>query len=128
VLNDAEASRFSRHILLREVRGAGQEKLLAAVVRIPRLDAQGRACAMWLARSGVGALELPEDDSPATTLDESGLLLASDAGRPVGSAVRERLLFHAPSLRFEAGATLVAQVDCDGAAEALRIVRAVLGR
>jgi molybdopterin/thiamine biosynthesis adenylyltransferase len=104
VLAEAQIERFSRHILLREVGGAGQERLLAATVTLDALGEAGRACALWLARAGVGTLGLPDDRSPAPPSDASGLLLASDAGRPLVEAVRERLAFHAPDARCTAPA------------------------
>lgn len=103
MLTDAEVDRFSRHILLREVGGVGQERLRAAGVRLSRLDEAGRACALWLARAGLGFFDLPDDPLPAPASDPSGLLVAADAGRPLGEAVRERLLFHGSGLRFSPG-------------------------
>lgn len=125
MLSDPDVERFSRHILLREVGGVGQERLLRACVRLTRLDAEGRACALWLARSGIGALDLPADDSPAPTVDPSGLLLAIDAGQPVVRVVRERLLGHFPALAFRAGATCEAGA-AGGAAAALAVVKSIV--
>jgi molybdopterin-synthase adenylyltransferase len=121
VLAEPQVRRFSRHVLLREVGGRGQERLLSSCVRVPSLDESGRACALWLARAGVGALELPDDLSPAPASDGSGLLLASDAGRPLADAVRERLRFHQPGLAFRGGASLEAHAG--GASAALDVVR-----
>jgi hypothetical protein len=129
VLSEPQIQRFSRHILLREVGGAGQEALLAACVRVPTLDAAGRVCALWLARSGVGALELPESALPAPATDEAGLLLACDAGQPVSAVIHDRLRFHRPELRFETNAPYEAAPGGDastGALAALAIVRRIL--
>lgn len=112
MLTEAQIARFSRHVLLREVGGRGQARLLAATVALSRLDAEGRACALWLARAGVGRLRLPDERSPAPAADPSGLLFASDAGRPLGEAVRERLRFHHPALAFaESGAHVDLRLD-----------------
>lgn len=127
MLTDAHIDRYSRHILLREVGGVGQEKLLRACVRVDRLDEDGRALALWLARAGVGALALPDDESPAPASDRSGLLLACDAGRPLLEAVRERLRFHAPHLAFHEGWTHSAEGSSAGARLALEVVRSVVG-
>lgn len=124
-MNDAQIERFSRQILLRELGPEGQDVLLGAHVAVPALDAPGRACALWLARSGVGALDLPDDHSPAPAVDPSGLLLAADAGHPVVDRVRDRLRFHAPHLRFAPGAPLAA-APAGGPEAALAAVRALL--
>lgn len=125
MLSESQMLRFSRHVLLREVGGRGQRRLLDACVGVSRLDVDGRACLLWLARSGVGTLSLPTDRTAAPATDPSGLLLASDEGRPLHEAVRERLRFHAPDVRLEA--------DCEewidptgGALAALRVVRGLV--
>lgn len=132
-MDDSQIERFSRHILLREVGPEGQEALLAADVSVPMLDVAGRACALWLARAGIGSLALPADRSPAPSIDPAGLLHRADAGRPVGEVVRERLAFHAPGLRFGSEARLGASLDeriADpverGCESALAVIRTVL--
>ncbi len=107
MLNDGEIERFSRHILLREVGGVGQERLLDASVSVPRLDAPARACLLWLARAGVSRFSLPEDSSPAPALDESGLLLPGDVGLPLRRVVASRLAFHAPEVTFVGDGVMV---------------------
>ncbi len=126
MLTDGQVDRFSRQILLREVGGSGQEELLAACVRVERLDEAGRALALWLARSGIGALSLPPDRSPAPARDAAGLLLASDAGRPLVDAVRERLSFHAPDLAFRSAWTVESDGIPGGPEGALALVRRIL--
>ncbi len=129
MLSEPQIQRYSRHILLREVGGTGQQRLLNASIGLPRLDAGGRACALWLARAGVGALALPEDRSPAPLVDQAGLLMAADAGLPLVDAVKQRLRFHAPDVVFtdasddrtEPGAT-----TAEGAQAAVDIVRTIL--
>ncbi|MFM2152490.1 MAG: hypothetical protein RL199_925, partial [Pseudomonadota bacterium] len=100
MLSEADIERFSRHILLPDVGGRGQEAWLGARARIDRLDAAGRSGALWLARAGVRSFALPEDDSPAPAFDEAGLLLPVDAGRPLSSVVRQRLPFHGGPMVF----------------------------
>jgi adenylyltransferase/sulfurtransferase len=122
VLSEAQIQRYSRHILLREVGGTGQQLLLRACVRVTALDEGGRAAALWLARAGLGAIVFEEDRRPVLTLDGSGLLLAADIGRPMSEAVRERLRFHAPDLRFEG----VATADVAGGGTALDGIQAAI--
>jgi hypothetical protein len=60
--DDQTIRRYSRQILLREIGGVGQEKLLAA-----RVEARGVA-AEYLRRAGVQVTELP--DSPRSAIDK----------------------------------------------------------
>lgn len=101
MLTEAQTLRFARHVLVRELGGTGQVRLLAATVRLPRLDENGRACALWLARAGVGRLLLPDDRSPAPSHDGSGLLYAEDEGKPLAEVVIERLRQHGPDTRVK---------------------------
>ncbi len=129
MLSQAQYQRFSRQVLLYEVGTDGQERLLAATVGIARLDEGGRAAALWLARAGVGRLDLPEDGSPAPSVDPSGLLHATDAGLPMKEAVRSRLVQHAPHIAFDGHATRFAVNPSgveDGIRSALAAVRELL--
>lgn len=131
LLDESSIRRYSRHILLREVGGRGQTALLSACVTVPRLDAEGRACALWLARSGIGTLSLPDDHSASPSHDPSGLLLPEDEGRPLIEAVSNRLRFHAPTLRIDTGAAptpLVADLSRGGEWGALAMVRQLAAR
>jgi len=58
MLSEAQIERYARHILLREVGGVGQERLLAAEVRIDGLSSVGIWAAHYLALAGVGRLVL----------------------------------------------------------------------
>lgn len=127
MLTDAQVERFSRHILLREIGGIGQEQLLSASVALPRLDAAGRACALWLVRAGVTRLSLPADPAVFSGIDTSGLLEASDAGRPIAEAVRERLAFHGAVTFVTAGIAIELGADVEsGVRAALEAVRAIV--
>lgn len=122
MLEEWQVRRFSRQILLREVGGIGQRRLLDASVQVDRLDVDGRACALWLARSGVGTLCLPDDLSPAPPTDASGLLHAEDVGRPLSEVVRRRLSEQQPGLRFAQDAEWTADATA-GVEGALALVR-----
>lgn len=58
MLTDSQIDRYARHILLREVGGIGQERILAAEVRIDGLGPVGEWAAIYLALAGVGRLVL----------------------------------------------------------------------
>jgi molybdopterin-synthase adenylyltransferase len=61
-LDEATIRRYARQLLLREIGGAGQQKLLAA-----RARARGAVAAEYLRRAGVTVEELPEP--PASPVD-----------------------------------------------------------
>ncbi|MDG6093577.1 molybdopterin-synthase adenylyltransferase MoeB [Acetobacter sp. AN02] len=61
-LNEDQITRYSRHILLPEVGGTGQEKLLSSSVLIIGAGGLGSPVALYLAAAGVGRLGLADDD------------------------------------------------------------------
>ncbi|MBS4008028.1 MAG: molybdopterin-synthase adenylyltransferase MoeB [Clostridium sp.] len=69
MLTDSQVIRYSRHILLPEVGGKGQEKLLNAKVLLVGAGGLGSACALYLAAAGVGTLGMMDAD----TVDLSNL-------------------------------------------------------
>lgn len=64
-LSDDELDRYARHIVLREVGGAGQRALKAASVAIVGAGGLGSPCLMYLAGAGVGQLTIIDDDRVA---------------------------------------------------------------
>ncbi len=66
-MDDSQLLRYSRHILLRRVDVAGQEKLLNARVLIIGLGGLGSPAAMYLAASGVGHLVIVDHDKVELT-------------------------------------------------------------
>jgi molybdopterin/thiamine biosynthesis adenylyltransferase len=100
VLTDDQIRRYARHILLPDVGGRGQERLLAGAVTVaigPGRDAAVVAIA-YLAAAGVGRLAIAGApgvaiDGPLTDDEVRGGVLygAADAGRPRLTALRERI-------------------------------------
>lgn len=67
-LTEAEILRYSRHIILPEVGGRGQKRILNASVLLAGLGAAGSAAALYLAAAGVGRITL-WDPAPVTEAD-----------------------------------------------------------
>ncbi|MCH1541973.1 MAG: molybdopterin-synthase adenylyltransferase MoeB [Alphaproteobacteria bacterium] len=91
-LSEAEIARYQRHIVLKEIGGAGQQKLKAARVLIIGMGGLGHPVAQYLAAAGVGTLGLVDDD----TVDMSNLqrqILFTEAvlGAPKTDAVAQAL-------------------------------------
>lgn len=65
-LSEAQQERYARHLLLDELGGEGQERLLSACVRVRGTGRAARWAARYLAAAGVGALVL---DDPAAAAE-----------------------------------------------------------
>jgi adenylyltransferase/sulfurtransferase len=61
-LSDAQLERYARHIVLREIGGAGQLKLLASRIAVIGAGGIGSPVVQYLAAAGVGTLRLIDDD------------------------------------------------------------------
>jgi molybdopterin-synthase adenylyltransferase len=121
-----EISRYSRHILLREVGGTGQARLKAARVLIVGAGGLGSPLALYLAAAGVGTIGLVDDDRVelsnlqrqiAHTTASIGALKATsaaDAVRAINPGVTVRA--HALRLDPDNALDLIGGYDivCDG--------------
>jgi adenylyltransferase/sulfurtransferase len=96
VLRDDQVRRYARHILLPDLGGRGQERLLAAAIAVE--VGPGRAAEVaaltYLAAAGVGRLAVVGDARGALEPSEaaSGILYGSaDVGQPRIDAIRARI-------------------------------------
>src|SRR3954467_8773774 len=89
-LNDEQLERYARHIVLREVGGAGQAKLLNARVLVIGAGGLGSPLVLYLAAAGVGTIGVVDSDvvdlsnlqrQIAHTTDRVGLSKVVSAGR-----------------------------------------------
>ena len=80
-LTDLQLDRYARHIVLREVGGAGQRKLLGAHVAIVGAGGIGSPAIQYLAAAGVGRLTVIDDDTVAlSNLQRQTLFTTRDVG------------------------------------------------
>lgn len=63
----AELDRYARHIVLREIGGAGQKKLKAAKVLVIGAGGLGSPALLYLAAAGVGTIGVVDDDEVANS-------------------------------------------------------------
>ena len=89
-LSEEQTERYSRNILLPEVGGRGQARLLAAKVLVAGAGGLGSPAALYLAAAGVGAIGIVDSDAvELSNLQRQILHGTSDVGRPkTGSAAR----------------------------------------
>ena len=100
-LSDSELDRYARHIVLREIGGEGQRRLLAARIAIVGAGGIGAPAIQYLAAAGVGTLKVVDDDD--VTLDnlQRQLLFGTeDVGRPKVEVAAEAVARLNPGVRF----------------------------
>jgi len=80
---DEQIKRYSRHIILSEVGGTGQTKLLNSKVLLLGAGGLGSPAAFYLAAAGVGTIGLIDDDEvDLSNLQRQILHSTADVGRP----------------------------------------------
>ncbi len=121
-----EISRYSRHILLREVGGTGQARLKAARVLIVGAGGLGSPLALYLAAAGVGTIGIVDDDRVelsnlqrqiAHNSASVGAYKASSAAQAATSInPGVRATAHTARLRADNALALIGKYDivCDG--------------
>ena len=82
-MNEQQIERYSRHIILNEIGGTGQEKLLASKVLIIGAGGLGAPAALYLAAAGIGTLGIIDDDKvDLTNLQRQVIHFTPDVGVP----------------------------------------------
>jgi adenylyltransferase/sulfurtransferase len=81
-LTDAQLDRYARHIVLKEIGGEGQKKLLAASVAVVGAGGIGCPAIQYLAAAGVGRIRIVDDDVVSLdNLQRQTLFGSTDVGR-----------------------------------------------
>ncbi len=97
MLEELQIERYARHILLREVGGIGQERILAARLTLEGLGETGVWAATYLALAGIGHLRLFDPrEVPASGL--LPMIPTSEAGRRRDEALASILPSHNPDV------------------------------
>jgi molybdopterin/thiamine biosynthesis adenylyltransferase len=108
-LTPPQLERYARHIMLREIGGPGQQKLLKAHIALVGLGALGGPAALYLAAAGVGKLTLIDDDSVSLSdLQRQVLFTTRDVGQPKTDVGERRLAAINPELGIETHAVRLA--------------------
>ena len=82
-LNEEQIERYSRHIILPEVGGKGQEKLLAGKVLLVGAGGLGSPAGLYLAAAGIGTIGVIDADAvDLTNLQRQVIHFTDDLGKP----------------------------------------------
>lgn len=121
MLTDDQIERYSRHIILKEVGGKGQKKLLNGKVLIIGAGGLGSPAALYLAAAGVGTIGIADADVvDLSNLQRQVIHHTSDVGTPKVQSARDKMLAINPEanvrihqIRIEAAniAAIIADYD-----------------
>lgn len=113
-LNDQQLTRYARHIILREIGGDGQKRLLGASVALVGAGGIGSPAIQYLAGAGIGRLIVIDDDRvELSNLQRQTLFGSNSIGTPKAIAAREAVARLNPDVVVEPH---VARIDAANAA------------
>ncbi len=101
--SDTQIQRYARHILLREVGGEGQARLLDSSVLVVGAGGLGSPLLLYLAAAGVGTIGVVDgDDVDLTNLQRQVVHATADVGRPKVESARDTIAAINPDVRVHA--------------------------
>ena len=101
-LSDAQLDRYARHIVLKEIGGEGQRRLLASTVAVVGAGGIGSPLIQYLAAAGIGRLRVIDSDAVSLdNLQRQTLFGTADVGRGKVEAAGEAIARLNPDVRFE---------------------------
>ena len=116
-MNDQQLERYARHIILKEIGGAGQQRLIDAHVVLVGAGGIGAPAIQYLAAAGVGRLTLIDDDDVAlSNLQRQVLFATDDIGQPKVEAAEVAVALLNPEIRVTGRQV---RLTADNAAELL---------
>lgn len=116
-LSDAELDRYARQIVLKEIGGAGQKRLKAAMVAVIGAGGVGSPVIQYLAAAGVGRLRIIDDDRvERSNLQRQTIFTTAETGEEKAAAAA------AAARRLNPEIAATAQVARIGAATAAALL------
>jgi len=101
-LTEDQIERYSRHIILPEVGGKGQEKLLAGKVLLVGAGGLGSPAALYLAAAGVGTIGVIDGDVvDLTNLQRQVIHFTPDLGKPKVQSAAEKMRAINPDVKVK---------------------------
>ena len=123
-LTDDQLDRYARHIVLKEIGGAGQARLLSAAVALIGAGGIGSPAILYLAAAGVGTIRVIDDDDVAlSNLQRQILFDTADVGAPKAEAAMAAVARLNPDVKL---IPINARINGDNAALMLRDADVVL--
>lgn len=99
-LTEEQIERYSRHIILKNIGGAGQERILQSKVLIIGTGGLGAPAALYLAAAGVGTIGLVDGDTvDLSNLQRQVIHFTSDVNRPKVESARAKIEALNPDVR-----------------------------
>jgi molybdopterin/thiamine biosynthesis adenylyltransferase len=112
-LTDAQLDRYARHIVLKDIGGEGQQKLLAAEVVVIGAGGIGSPAIQYLAAAGVGLLTIIDDDRvELPNLQRQILFGTNDIGHAKARIAKRRVDALNPDVAVE---TVTRRIDAANA-------------
>jgi molybdopterin-synthase adenylyltransferase len=112
-LTDTQLDRYARHIILKEIGGTGQQRLLGATVVVIGAGGIGSPAIQYLAAAGIGKLRVIDDDVvDLSNLQRQTLFGTADIGRPKAEVAPERVAAMNPDVTVE---PVTVRIDADTA-------------
>jgi molybdopterin-synthase adenylyltransferase len=100
MLTESQIERYSRHIMLKEVGGKGQQKLFDGKVLIIGAGGLGAPIALYLAAAGVGTIGIADaDDVDLSNLQRQVIHFTPDIGKPKVESAREKMVAINPDVK-----------------------------
>ncbi|WP_156678382.1 molybdopterin-synthase adenylyltransferase MoeB [Sphingomonas profundi] len=116
-LTDDQLDRYARHIVLREIGGAGQTRLLGAAVAVVGAGGIGSPLLQYLAAAGIGRITLFDDDAVSlSNLQRQTIYATEDVGRLKAHAAAAAIARINPDV---AVTSVAIRIDAATAADAL---------
>jgi adenylyltransferase/sulfurtransferase len=123
-LSDEQLERYARHIVLKEIGGAGQARLLSADVAVIGAGGIGSPAILYLAAAGVGTIRVIDDDDVAlSNLQRQIMFSTADVGAPKAEAAMAAVARINPDVKL---IPINARIDADNAAIMLRDADVIL--
>lgn len=102
-LTEEQIERYSRHILLQDVGGEGQEKILNSKVLIIGAGGLGAPAALYLAAAGVGTLGIIDGDVvDRSNLQRQVIHFTPDVGKAKVLSAKEKIAHINPDVKVNA--------------------------
>lgn len=109
MLSPAELERYARHIVMREIGGAGQQKLKNARVLVIGAGGLGAPVLQYLAAAGIGTLGVVDDDTVSLSNLQRQVIHDTDQlGEPKVASAAEAIARLNPNVKVEPHPTRLA--------------------